>query len=182
LAPPRRRNVREPHDPGYTSSILFRAAQGAAGALLTPSSLALVMSSFEGEARGKAIGRWTAWTGIAMVIGPLVGGYLVEAASWRWIFFINLRFVIVTFVLTLPAQQRIAFFAVTGTDAGSTSTDRSTVEPSGSSSMVLKMAFTGGDGSAGRPSRKSSGAVIASPTKIQRRSEPGSARSCSLKS
>lgn len=66
-----------------------RAAQGVAGALLVPSSLALIMAFFEGKAAGKAIGKWTAWTGIAFVIGPLVGGLLVDTVSWRLVFLIN---------------------------------------------------------------------------------------------
>lgn len=70
--------------------IIARGLQGIAGALLVPSSLALIISSFSGEAQGKAIGRWTAWTGISFVIGPLLGGFLVDALSWRWIFAINI--------------------------------------------------------------------------------------------
>jgi len=70
--------------------IVSRAFQGMAGALLVPSSLALIMSSFSGKEQGKAIGRWTAWTGIAFVIGPLLGGFLVDSFSWRLIFAINI--------------------------------------------------------------------------------------------
>src|ERR1700712_3444107 len=67
-----------------------RAVQGIFGALLVPSTLALIMDTFEDHERAAAIGSWTAWTGIATVIGPLGGGALVQAASWRWIFAINL--------------------------------------------------------------------------------------------
>lgn len=76
--------------------IMARGLQGVAGALLVPSSLALIISTFSGTAQGKAIGTWTAWTGIAFVIGPLLGGFLVDAASWRWIFAINLVPIAVT--------------------------------------------------------------------------------------
>lgn len=69
--------------------IISRGLQGVAGALLVPSSLALIISAFKGPAQGKAIGSWTAWTGISFIIGPLVGGLLVDAGSWRWIFAIN---------------------------------------------------------------------------------------------
>jgi EmrB/QacA subfamily drug resistance transporter len=70
--------------------ILARALQGIAGALLVPSSLALIISVFSKGEQGKAIGSWTAWTGIAFIIGPLLGGALVDLGSWRWIFAINL--------------------------------------------------------------------------------------------
>jgi EmrB/QacA subfamily drug resistance transporter len=73
-----------------------RAAQGIAGALLVPSTLALIMDTFEPSERSQAIGSWTAWTGVATVIGPLGGGALVQAASWRWIFAINLFPVAIT--------------------------------------------------------------------------------------
>ena len=69
--------------------IVARGLQGLAGALLVPSSLALIMSSFSGSAQGKAIGSWTAWTGISFVVGPLLGGFLVDSVSWRLVFAIN---------------------------------------------------------------------------------------------
>jgi len=70
--------------------IILRAIQGMAGALLVPSSLALIMSTFTGRAQGKAIGSWTAWTGIAFIVGPLLGGFLVDSVSWRLVFAINI--------------------------------------------------------------------------------------------
>jgi len=69
--------------------VVARALQGAAGALLVPSSLAMIVATFRGEAQGKAIGTWTAWTGTAMIAGPLLGGILVDTASWRWVFAVN---------------------------------------------------------------------------------------------
>ncbi len=76
--------------------ICARAVQGVAGALLVPSSLALIMDNYDSDERGPAIGTWAAWTGIATVFGPLGGGVLIQAASWRWIFAINLVPVAVT--------------------------------------------------------------------------------------
>lgn len=85
--------------PNGASLVGFRALQGVAGALLVPSSLAIIISSFSGSAQGKAVGTWTAWTGIAFILGPLVGGFLVDQASWRWIFAINLIPIAVTLYL-----------------------------------------------------------------------------------
>lgn len=85
--------------PNATFLIFARALQGIAGALLVPSSLALIMSAFKGKEQGQAIGRWTAWTGIAFVIGPLVGGGLVDISSWRWIFVLNVLPVAATLYL-----------------------------------------------------------------------------------
>ena len=70
-----------------------RVAQGVFGALLTPSALAVIVAAFPPAQRGQAVGSWLAWSGIATVIGPLVGGQLIDAASWRWIFAINAPFV-----------------------------------------------------------------------------------------
>ena len=83
--------------------IAARALQGAAGALLTPSSLAIIVAAFPANVRGKAIGSWTAWSGIAMIIGPLAGGVIVDNASWRWIFAINVPIVLVTLLLARSA-------------------------------------------------------------------------------
>lgn len=69
--------------------IVVRALQGVAGALLVPSSLAIIIAAFKDADRAKAIGSWTAWTGIAFIIGPLAGGMLVDTLSWRLIFAIN---------------------------------------------------------------------------------------------
>lgn len=76
--------------------IIMRGLQGIAGALIVPSSLALIMSTFDGEAKGKAIGVWTGWTGISFIVGPLLGGLLVDSGSWRLIFAINILPIIVT--------------------------------------------------------------------------------------
>jgi EmrB/QacA subfamily drug resistance transporter len=75
--------------PSSTFLIIARGFQGVAGALLVPSSLAIIISNFKGQAQGKAIGTWTAWTGVAFIIGPLLGGFLVDDFSWRLIFAIN---------------------------------------------------------------------------------------------
>jgi EmrB/QacA subfamily drug resistance transporter len=75
--------------PNSAVLIIARGLQGAAGALLVPSSLAMIISVFKGAEQGKAIGTWTAWTGISFIIGPLLGGFLVDSASWRLIFAIN---------------------------------------------------------------------------------------------
>jgi EmrB/QacA subfamily drug resistance transporter len=82
--------------PGAVPLIVARALQGIAGALLVPSSLALITAVFSDDERGAAIGSWTAWTGIAFVVGPLGGGMLIELASWRWIFAINIPLVLAT--------------------------------------------------------------------------------------
>lgn len=69
--------------------VIARALQGAAGALLVPSSLALIIATFPRAEQGRAIGTWTAWTTGAFLIGPLFGGILVDLASWRLVFWIN---------------------------------------------------------------------------------------------
>ena len=86
--------------------IAGRALQGVFGALLTPSALAVIIATFPPDERGAAIGSWTAWSGISFVIGPLVGGWLVDTASWRWIFAINVPFVLITLALVAIAVPR----------------------------------------------------------------------------
>jgi EmrB/QacA subfamily drug resistance transporter len=73
--------------------VAARALQGMAGALLVPSSLAVIVNTFPESERGKAIGSWTAWGAIAGVLGPLAGGELLALASWRSIFLVNLPLV-----------------------------------------------------------------------------------------
>ncbi|MDQ7876592.1 MFS transporter [Microbacterium sp. QXD-8] len=79
--------------------IVARAVQGAAGAFLVPSSLALITSNFTGAAQSRAIGIWTAMTTSAMIVGPLIGGVLVDLVSWRLAFLINVVPIAVTLVL-----------------------------------------------------------------------------------
>jgi EmrB/QacA subfamily drug resistance transporter len=76
--------------PNVSQLIAARALQGVGGALLVPGSLALISASFSSEERGRAIGTWSGFTSITAAIGPLLGGWFVQHASWRWVFFINL--------------------------------------------------------------------------------------------
>jgi EmrB/QacA subfamily drug resistance transporter len=80
-----------------------RALQGVFGALLTPAGLAVIAATFPPEERGRAVGLWTAWGGIGIVAGPLIGGQLVDSASWRWIFAINVPLVLATLWLVARA-------------------------------------------------------------------------------
>src|SRR5713226_4567796 len=75
--------------PNITFLALARAVQGIGGALLTPSSLAIISASFDSKERGKAIGTWSGFTAMTAAIGPVLGGWLVQHASWRSVFFLN---------------------------------------------------------------------------------------------
>ena len=94
--------------------IIGRGLQGAAGALLVPSSLALIIATFPAAAQGKAIGRWTAWTTVAFLVGPLLGGVLVDLVSWRLVFWINL----------LPIAFSLVFMHALGRDAANPAKER----------------------------------------------------------
>jgi EmrB/QacA subfamily drug resistance transporter len=86
--------------PNVTVLIIMRAIQGIGGALMIPGSLAIISASFDSKQRGRAIGTWSGFTAITSVIGPVLGGVLVQYATWRWVFFINLPIaVIVLFIL-----------------------------------------------------------------------------------
>ena len=87
--------------PDAPSLIVFRGIQGMAGALLTPSSLAMLTATFSGTARGNAIGQWTSWTGISFIVGPTIGGWLVDVSSWRVIFLINIPIAAVTLLILM---------------------------------------------------------------------------------
>jgi EmrB/QacA subfamily drug resistance transporter len=86
--------------PNIEQLIAARSLQGVGGALLVPGSLALISASFPSEERGRAIGTWSGFTSITTAIGPVLGGWLVEHASWRWVFFINLPIAFATIALT----------------------------------------------------------------------------------
>lgn len=75
--------------------ILARAVQGVGAALLVPGSLAIISASFPESERGQAIGTWSGFSAITTAFGPVLGGYLVENISWRWVFFINVPLAII---------------------------------------------------------------------------------------
>jgi EmrB/QacA subfamily drug resistance transporter len=88
--------------PSLSWLIGARLVQGVAGALLVPGSLAIIRAVFrEGEERGTAVGQWSGWSGITTIIGPLLGGWLVDTLSWRWVFFINVPIIAVAVVLMI---------------------------------------------------------------------------------
>ena len=92
--------------PGARILILARAAQGVGAALLVPGSLALISGAYADEdARGKAIGTWSAFSAITGAVGPVAGGWVVEHASWRWLFFLNAP---VAAVVAALASRRVA--------------------------------------------------------------------------
>ncbi len=80
--------------------VAARCLQGVGAAFLVPSSLAMINARFTGAAQARAIGTWTAWTGTAFVVGPPLGGVLVDALNWRWVFGINIVPLAVTLYLT----------------------------------------------------------------------------------
>lgn len=100
--------------PDAAHLIAARGVQGVGASLLVPGSLALISASFSRERRGRAIGTWAGWTSIAAGIGPLVGGWLVEHLSWRWIFFLNLPFAAAVLVLVRARVPESRDETVTG--------------------------------------------------------------------
>ena len=100
---------------GFASNIhpliAARSVQGVGAALMVPGSLAIISTSFDEKSRGQAIGTWSGFTAITTAVGPVLGGWLVEHASWRWAFFINLPIaasVIVISLLQIPESRRLA--------------------------------------------------------------------------
>jgi EmrB/QacA subfamily drug resistance transporter len=87
--------------PSIGALIFARALQGVGGALLVPGSLALITASFRSEDHGSAIGAWAGLTGVATSIGPFLGGWLVDAVSWRLVFLINVPLAALALWVTL---------------------------------------------------------------------------------
>jgi EmrB/QacA subfamily drug resistance transporter len=81
--------------------ILARSIQGVGAALLVPGSLAIISQSFDEKSRGQAIGTWSGFTSITTAVGPVLGGWLVEHASWRWVFFINVPIAVAVIAVSL---------------------------------------------------------------------------------
>lgn len=80
--------------PSFPWLLAARVFQGIGGALMVPGSLAIIRAVYtEDEARGEAIGKWSGWSGITTVLGPLVGGWMVDTLSWRWVFFLGVPIV-----------------------------------------------------------------------------------------
>ena len=97
---------------GFSSSIgslvIWRSLQGIAAAFLVPGSLAIITASFDEESRGQAIGTWSGFTAITTALGPVLGGWLIEHASWHWVFFINVplaAFVILISLWHVPESR-----------------------------------------------------------------------------
>ncbi len=81
--------------------IVARSIQGVGAALLVPGSLAIIGASFDEKSRGSAIGTWSGFTAITTAVGPVLGGWLVEHGSWRWVFFINLPLAVTVMTISL---------------------------------------------------------------------------------
>ncbi len=86
---------------GPVMLIALRGVQGIGGALLVPASLAIISATFDKEERGEAICTWAGFSALTTALGPVLGGWLVDAASWRWVFFVVVPFALATIVLTL---------------------------------------------------------------------------------
>jgi EmrB/QacA subfamily drug resistance transporter len=105
--------------PTFTVLVAFRVLQGVFSALLVPNSLAMLETAFTGDARGVAIGQWSAWSAVSTALGPLLGGWLADTSSWRWVFAIMIPFAVAAAVIARRHGD-----AVDGTPA-----DRATPRP-----------------------------------------------------
>jgi MFS family permease len=79
--------------------IMARALQGVGGAMRVPGSLAIINAYFNATARGQAIGTWSGFSALTTAAGPVIGGWLIEHASWRWVFFINIPLAVAVLII-----------------------------------------------------------------------------------
>ena len=101
--------------PNVTSLIVARAVQGIGGAIFVPGSLSLIGACFNDRERGQAIGTWSAASALTTVAGPVLGGWLAEEFSWRWVFFINIPIAVVVIAIALT---RVPESRETGREGG----------------------------------------------------------------
>ena len=97
--------------PSITSLVIWRCIQGVGAAFLVPGSLAIISASFDEKSRGQAIGTWSGFTAITTSLGPVLGGWLIERASWHWVFFINVPLAAAVIAISLwhvPESRRSA--------------------------------------------------------------------------
>ena len=87
--------------------ILARVVQGLGASMMTPQTMAVITRIFPAERRGQAMALWGATAGVATLVGPILGGVLVDALGWEWIFFINIPVGIVGFVLAWRLVPRL---------------------------------------------------------------------------
>lgn len=109
--------------------VIARVLQGAAGALVVPNSLALLETTFSGPERGAAVGHWAAWSAVSTALGPLAGGWLVDAGSWRWVF-----------VCVAPIAAAAVAAVGIAHEARDTSTARRAVDYTGAALVTLGLA------------------------------------------
>ena len=91
--------------PSDTWLVLWRAVQGTGAALMMPATLSIITNAFPPHERGKAIGTWAGVSAMALAIGPVVGGFLVQSVSWQSIFFLNVPVAVGAIVITLFAVR-----------------------------------------------------------------------------
>jgi EmrB/QacA subfamily drug resistance transporter len=97
--------------PNIQQLLIARSVQGVGAALLVPGSLSIISASFDEKTRGQAIGTWSGFTAITTAVGPVLGGWLIEHASWRWAFFINVPVAAAVIAISLwhiPESRRVA--------------------------------------------------------------------------
>ena len=100
--------------PSLKQLLMARCVQGAGGALLVPNSLALLSASFSGAERGRAIGTWSGFASMMTALGPVLGGWMVQHGSWRWVFFLNIPIALTAVWITLAKTDRVTASAKSG--------------------------------------------------------------------